>query len=569
MMMNKNEWWKDAVVYQIYPQSFKDSNNDGIGDINGIREKIPYLKDLGVNVLWLNPIYESPMVDNGYDISDYYKIADCYGTMEDFDNLLKEAHNAGIKIIMDLAVCASSIEHKWFKESKKSRDNKYSDYYIWKDPKEDGSAPNNWGSIFGSGSAWEYVEERGQYYLHLFAVEQPDLNWENPDLRKEVYDNMEFWLKKGIDGFRLDSISLISKKQDFPDDPAAIENGYGSPYFGASNGPRVHEFLQEMYEKVLSKYDVMTVGEATRTCVDNALLYCQPERKELNMVFQFDHMHVDYGKFGRYSDLKFKLSDLKEAMFLWQKSLNGVGWNSLYWDNHDQPRFVSRFGNDDSKYRKLSATMLATVLYFQQGTPFIYQGDEIGMTNVAFDSIYSYKDIEAHNMYLKFSNMGLSNDEIMNYIHNKSRDNARTPMQWNSNSFAGFSCVDPWIGLNPNYSKINVENDINSDFSIHDYYKKLIKYRKGNEIVRDGDFKEIGLEDSDIFSYTRTYKGKTLLVLGSFSDKKVCYNMPNNLQKFKRELVISNYNGNIEQNKDASTLYLRPYEALVFYMYED
>ena len=566
-MMNKNEWWKDAVVYQIYPQSFKDSNNDGIGDINGIREKIPYLKDLGVNVLWLNPIYESPMVDNGYDISDYYKIADCYGTMEDFESLLKEAHDVGIKIIMDLAVCASSIEHKWFKESKKSRDNKYSDYYIWKDPKEDGSAPNNWGSIFGSGSAWEYVEERGQYYLHLFAVEQPDLNWENPDLRNEVYENMEFWLKKGIDGFRLDSISLISKKQDFPDDPAAIENGYGSPYFGASNGPRVHEFLQEMYEKVLSKYDVMTVGEATRTPVDKALLYCQPERKELNMVFQFDHMHVDYGKFGRYSDLKFKLSDLKEAMFLWQKSLNGVGWNSLYWDNHDQPRFVSRFGNDDSKYRKLSATMLATVLYFQQGTPFIYQGDEIGMTNVAFDSIDSYKDIEAHNMYLKFSNMGLSNDEIMSYIHNKSRDNARTPMQWNSNSFAGFSGVDPWIELNPNYSKINVVNDMNSDFSIHDYYKKLIKYRKGNEIVRDGDFKEIGLEDSDIFSYTRTYKGKTLLVLGSFSDKKVCYNIPNNLQKFKRELVVSNYNGNIEQNKDASTLYLRPYEALVFYMY--
>lgn len=566
-MMNKNDWWKDAVVYQIYPQSFKDSNNDGIGDINGIREKIPYLKDLGVNVLWLNPIYESPMVDNGYDISDYYKIADCYGTMEDFENLLKEAHDAGIKIIMDLAVCASSIEHKWFKESKKSRDNKYSDYYIWKDPKEDGSAPNNWGSIFGSGSAWEYVEERGQYYLHLFAVEQPDLNWENPDLRNEVYENMEFWLKKGIDGFRLDSISLISKKQDFPDDPTAGENGYGSPYFGASNGPRVHEFLQEMYEKVLSKYDVMTVGEATRTPVDKALLYCQPERKELNMVFQFDHMHVDYGKFGRYSDLKFKLSDLKEAMFLWQKSLNGVGWNSLYWDNHDQPRFVSRFGNDDSKYRKLSATMLATVLFFQQGTPFIYQGDEIGMTNVAFDSIDSYKDIEAHNMYLKFSNMGLSNDEIMSYIHNKSRDNARTPMQWNSNLFAGFSCVDPWIELNPNYSKINVENDMNSDFSIHDYYKKLIKYRKGNEIVRDGDFKEIGLEDSDIFSYTRTYKGKTLLVLGSFSDKKVCYNVPKNLQKFKRELVVSNYDGNIEQNKDASTLYLRPYEALVFYMY--
>lgn len=565
-MTNKNEWWKNAVVYQIYPQSFKDSNNDGIGDINGIREKIPYLKDLGINVIWLNPIYESPMVDNGYDISDYYKIHESYGSMEDFDNLLKEAHDSGIKIIMDLAVCASSVEHKWFKESKKSRNNKYSYYYIWKDPKPDGSAPNNWGSIFGSGSAWEYCGEREQYYLHLFAVEQPDLNWENPDLRKEVYDNMEFWLNKGVDGFRLDSISLISKNQDFPDDPNANKNDYGSPYFGSSNGPRVHEFLQEMYDNVLSKYDVMTVGEATRTPVDKALLYCQPERKELNMVFQFDHMHVDYGKFGRYSDLKFKLSDLKETMFLWQKKLNGVGWNSLYWDNHDQPRFVSRFGNDNPKYIKQSATMLATVLYFQQGTPFIYQGDEIGMTNVSFDTIDSYKDIEAHNMYRKFSDMGLPNEEIMCYIHNKSRDNARTPMQWDTNLFSGFSHAKPWIELNPNYPEINVENDIKSEFSIHDYYKDIIKYRKESKIVREGDFKEISPEDSDIFSYTRTYEGHTLLVLGSFSDKKVCYNIPNHLKDFNRELVISNYDSNIEQNENGSTLYLRPYEAIVFYV---
>ena len=554
-MMNKNEWWKDAVVYQIYPQSFKDSNNDGIGDINGIREKIPYLKDLGVNVLWLNPIYESPMVDNGYDISDYYKIADCYGTMEDFENLLKEAHDAGIKIIMDLAVCASSIEHKWFKESKKSRDNKYSDYYIWKDPKEDGSAPNNWGSIFGSGSAWEYVEERGQYYLHLFAVEQPDLNWENPDLRNEVYENMEFWLKKGIDGFRLDSISLISKKQDFPDDPAAIENGYGSPYFGASNGPRVHEFLQEMYEKVLSKYDVMTVGEATRTPVDKALLYCQPERKELNMVFQFDHMHVDYGKFGRYSDLKFKLSDLKEAMFLWQKSLNGVGWNSLYWDNHDQPRFVSRFGNDDSKYRKLSATMLATVLFFQQGTPFIYQGDEIGMTNVAFDSIDSYKDIEAHNMYLKFSNMGLSNDEIMSYIHNKSRDNARTPMQWNKEKNAGFSEHIPWIMMNPNYQTINAEAEMKDTNSIFHTYQKLIQLRKEYEIITLGKYELIMKNDENIYAYKRLYQDEELYVYCNFTDKEVSYDASilNN-----EKVLIQNYN---QHQKGI----LKPYESIVFY----
>ena len=555
-MMNKNDWWKDAVVYQIYPQSFKDSNNDGIGDINGIREKIPYLKDLGVNVLWLNPIYESPMVDNGYDISDYYKIADCYGTMEDFENLLKEAHDAGIKIIMDLAVCASSIEHKWFKESKKSRDNKYSDYYIWKDPKEDGSAPNNWGSIFGSGSAWEYVEERGQYYLHLFAVEQPDLNWENPDLRNEVYENMEFWLKKGIDGFRLDSISLISKKQDFPDDPTTGENGYGSPYFGASNGPRVHEFLQEMYEKVLSKYDVMTVGEATRTPVDKALLYCQSERKELNMGFQFDHMHVDYGKFGRYSDLKFKLSDLKEAMFLWQKSLNGVGWNSLYWDNHDQPRVVSRFGNTE-KYWKQSAKMLATALHFLKGTPYIYQGEELGMTNYPFCSLEECQDVEVFNAYqeLVVEKKVLSHEEMMQGICANSRDNARTPMQWNNQGNAGFTSGIPWMKVNPNYQKINAKAQIDDPDSIYHYYQKLIQLRHTMPIMVYGKYTLLEESHPDLYIYTREYENEKIIVITNFSENEYEYELG---EYCFGTLLIANEDIEVQEK-----LHIHPYGAYV------
>ncbi len=366
-MMNK-DWWKSSVIYQIYPQSFKDSNNDGIGDLRGIIEKIPYLSKLGIDVIWLNPIYESPMVDNGYDIADYRKINPIYGTMEDFEELLQQAHQHHIKIILDLVVNHTSDQHAWFQQSKQSKDNEYSDFYIWKDAKEDGSLPNNWGATFG-GPAWTYVPERNQYYLHCFAPGQPDLNWENPKVRQAVYDEMRFWLDKGIDGFRMDVISLLSKKQDFPD---ALEGEYDyakSYYKGASNGPRIHEFLQEMDREVLSHYDVMTVGETPNTSVEQAKIYTDPKNHELNMVFQFDHMHLDYGKYGKFSDIIYKLSDLKEIMTKWSNEI-GDGWNSLYWNNHDQPRCVTRFGND-SKYRVESAKMLGTLLHMMKGTPYI------------------------------------------------------------------------------------------------------------------------------------------------------------------------------------------------------
>ncbi len=563
MMSNTgSEWWKKAVVYQIYPQSFKDSNNDGVGDLNGIREKLPYLKDLGIDVIWLNPIYQSPMVDNGYDISDYYAINPEFGTMEDFDAMMAEAHALEIKIIIDLVVCAASSEHHWFKESKKSRDNKYSDYFIWKDPKEDGSAPNNWGSIFGKGSCWEYVEERGQYYLHLFATEMPDLNWANPELRQEVYKNMRFWLDKGIDGFRLDSISLISKNEDFPDTPDVPVGEFGSPYYGASNGPHVHDYLQEMNREVLSQYDVMTVGEATRTPVDKAILYCDPERNELDMIFQFDHMHVDYGQYGRYSDLRFKLSDLKASMVEWQTALNGRGWNSLYWDNHDQPRAVSRFGNDSKEFREVSAKMLATILHFQQGTPFVFQGEEIGMTNVKFDKVEQYRDLEAHNMYNKFSAMNLPEEEIMTYLNYKSRDNARTPMQWNTEANGGFSEATPWIQSNPNYAEINVEEALANSDSVYYYYQKLIALRKELPAIVEGQFEMVNAEDSDVFSYTREYEGEKILVIGSFSDKKISFEIPSKLNIENAEKIIGNYNEEVTSKEN--TLYLRPYEAVAY-----
>ncbi|MDR0298744.1 MAG: alpha-glucosidase [Streptococcaceae bacterium] len=564
MNEHSTDWWKKAVVYQIYPQSFKDSNGDGIGDINGIREKLPYLKELGIDVIWLNPIYQSPMVDNGYDVSDYYAIQAEFGTMADFEAMLSEAHALGLKLIMDLVVCASSSEHQWFQESKKSKNNPYSDFYIWKDPKADGSAPNNWGSIFGAGSCWEYVPERGQYYLHLFATEMPDLNWDNPELRQEVYKNMRFWLDMGIDGFRLDSISLISKKLEFPDNPAAVEGEFGSPYFGASNGPRVHEFLQEMNREVLSHYDVMTVGEATRTPVEEAVKYCEPSRHELNMIFQFDHMHVDYGEYGRYSDLRFKLSDLKSSMVKWQTALSGRGWNSLYWDNHDQPRVVSRFGNERPEFRELSAKMLATVLHFQQGTPYIFQGEEIGMTNAKFDNIEDYRDLEAHNMYRKFQGLGLSEKETLRYLNYKSRDNARTPMQWSGEDKAGFTAAESWIALNPNYKEINVSSALADKNSVFYYYQELIRLRKELEVMIDGTFEMVNPEDSDVFSYIRHREGEKLLVIASFSDKKISFELPDNLRIKKQQKIIGNYDDEVKMK--GQELYLRPYEALVYWL---
>jgi oligo-1,6-glucosidase len=555
------EWWKEAVVYQIYPQSFKDTNNDGIGDLNGIKEKLPYLKKLGIDVIWLNPIYQSPMVDNGYDISDYYAISPEFGSMSDFDALIFEAKKQGIKIILDLAVCATSSEHQWFLESKKSVDNPYSDYYIWRDAKPDGSEPNNWGSIFGGGSAWKWDENRKQYYLHLFATEMPDLNWANPKVRQEVYKNMRFWLDKGVAGFRLDSISLISKNQDFPDTPDVPEGEFGSPYFGASNGPHVHEYLQEMNREVLSQYDgLMTVGEATRTPVEKAVLYTDPVRKELNMIFQFDHMHVDYGEYGRYSDLRFKLSDLKKSMVQWQDKLHEHGWNSLYWNNHDQPRTVSRFGNDSEEFREKSAKMLATVLHFQQGTPFIFQGEEIGMTNANFNKIEEYRDLESHNMYQKFSDMGLPEEKVLTFLKYKSRDNARTPMQWDNTVNGGFSSYEPWISTNKNYSQINVASDLANSESIFYYYQKLIRLRKELPVMVDGEFTPVQMEDSAVFAYTRALNNEKLLIVGSFSDKRIRFELPTEFLD-DPEIIMNNYDKAVQQN---GVLYLRPYEAVVY-----
>lgn len=561
MKTMSKEWWKEAVVYQIYPQSFKDTNNDGIGDLNGIKEKLPYLKKLGIDVIWLNPIYQSPMVDNGYDISDYYAISPEFGTMSDFDALIFEAKKQGIKIILDLAVCATSSEHQWFLESKKSVDNPYSDYYIWRDAKPDGSEPNNWGSIFGGGSAWKWDENRKQYYLHLFATEMPDLNWANPKVRQELYKNMRFWLDKGVAGFRLDSISLISKNQDFPDTPDVPEGEFGSPYFGASNGPHVHEYLQEMNREVLSQYDgLMTVGEATRTPVEKAVLYTDPVRKELNMIFQFDHMHVDYGEYGRYSDLRFKLSDLKKSMVQWQDKLHEHGWNSLYWNNHDQPRTVSRFGNDSEEFREKSAKMLATVLHFQQGTPFIFQGEEIGMTNANFNKIEEYRDLESHNMYQKFSDMGLPEEKVLTFLKYKSRDNARTPMQWDNTVNGGFSSYEPWISTNKNYSQINVASDLANSESIFYYYQKLIRLRKELPVMVDGEFTPVQMEDSAVFAYTRALNNEKLLIVGSFSDKRIRFELPTEFLD-DPEIIMNNYDKAVQQN---GVLYLRPYEAVVY-----
>ena len=460
--MNKLEkqWWKNSVVYQVYPKSFKDSNGDGIGDIQGIVSELPYLSKLGVDVIWLNPIYKSPMVDNGYDISDYYQINPQFGNLEDFKQLLHAAHQLNLKIILDLVVNHTSDQHKWFKESRKSKNNPYSDYYIWKDPNPDGTPPNNWGSSFG-GPAWEYAPERGQYYLHLFAKEQPDLNWENKNVRQDVYRIMKYWLELGIDGFRMDVISLISKDPTFPDGPLIQNKSYGNYYIGASNGPKVHQYLQEMYRETLAHYNVMTVGETAHTNSQQAVLYTASQRHELNMVFQFDHMHLSYGVDGKFSNKRFNLVDLKRVLSEWQEvMIKNDGWNSLYWSNHDQPRAVTRFGNDQPEWSDKSAKMLGTILHMQCGTPFIYQGEELGMTNAKFKDINDYRDIETHNIYEDFiNNKHYSKEYTLKTIYLNSRDNGRTPIPWNENG--GFSTGKPWIDYNPNYSHINAEDNLN------------------------------------------------------------------------------------------------------------
>ncbi|OAS86731.1 glycoside hydrolase family 13 protein [Metabacillus litoralis] len=557
--MNKT-WWKESVIYQIYPRSFNDSNGDGIGDLKGITEKLDYLKDLGINVIWLSPVYQSPNDDNGYDISDYQDIMDEFGTMKDWEELLQEVHNCGMKLIMDLVVNHSSDEHAWFVESRKSKDNQYRDYYIWR-PGIDGREPNNWESAF-SGSTWQYDEATDEYFLHIFSKKQPDLNWENPKLRDEVYKMMTWWLDKGIDGFRMDVINFISKVPGLPDAPNPEGKKYasGGEYF--MNGPRIHEFLHEMNKEVLSKYDIITVGEMPGASVEDAKLYTGHEREELNMVFTFEHMDLDSGPKGKWDLKKLNLLDLKENISKWQTGLNGVGWNSLYLNNHDQPRMVSRFG-DDKEYRVESAKMLVTFLHMLQGTPYVYQGEEIGMTNVRFDSIDDYKDIEIINMYKEKVIEGKEDPaKVMESIYVKGRDNARTPFQWDDSENAGFTSGEPWIKVNPNYKEINAKQAVADQNSIFNYYKNIIQLRKNHPIIVYGDYELILPEHESIFAYTRSYENEKLLVITNFSGDATPFSLPGNVTISAPELLISNYD--VPQNEDILSFKLRPYEARIY-----
>ena len=547
-------WWKEAVIYQIYPRSFMDSNGDGIGDLKGITSRLDYLKYLGVDVIWLSPVYQSPNDDNGYDISDYRDIMDEFGTMEDFDEMLAQAHKRGIRIVMDLVVNHTSDEHKWFMESRKSKDNPYRDYYIWREGKEDGSAPNNWGACFG-GPAWEHDDETDMYYLHLFSKKQPDLNWENPKVREEVFDMMTWWCDKGIDGFRMDVISMISKTEEMPD--GEVKDLYGNPNPYCVNGPKVHAYLQEMNEKVLSKYDIMTVGETPAVTTELAKQYAGEDTHELNMVFQFEHVEGD-GKYGKWTDEKVPLIRLKKIMSKWQTELYGKAWNSLFWDNHDQPRAVSRFGDDRPEHREMSAKMLATCLHMMQGSPYIYQGEELGMTNYPFRSEEEFRDIESVNAIKEWCDSGVvSKEDFWPCLLKKSRDNARTPVQWDDTENAGFTTGRPWIGVNPNYTEINAKAETADENSVFHYYKKLIALRKQNPVMVYGKY-ELLLEDSEeLFVYTRTLEEEKLLVVCSFSDKETVFDIPDEF--VGKACLISNR----ENVYDKKQVVLKPYEAFV------
>ncbi|WP_138417498.1 alpha,alpha-phosphotrehalase [Aquibacillus sediminis] len=560
-MKQKQPWWKKAVVYQIYPKSFNDTTGNGVGDIQGIIEKLDYLKELGVDVLWLTPIYESPQRDNGYDISDYFNIYEQYGTMEDFDQLLEEAHKRDLKIIMDIVVNHTSTAHEWFQKSMASKDNAYRDFYIWKDGKN-GEVPTNWQSKFG-GSAWEYDETTGQYYLHLFDVTQADLNWENEQVRKAVYDMMDYWLDKGVDGFRLDVINLISKNQDFPNDDGSVAPGDGRKFY--TDGPRVHEFMHEMNQKVFSKYDIMTVGEMSSTTIDNCIKYTNPEREELSMTFNFHHLKVDYPNGEKWSKADFNFQELKQILSTWQVEMHkGGGWNALFWCNHDQPRVVSRFGNDE-EYHNESAKMLATTIHMLQGTPYIYQGEEFGMTNPKFEAIDDYRDVESLNMFNIKKEEGMNEQEILEILKDKSRDNSRTPVQWNSDEHAGFTTGTPWIPTAKNYKQINAENAVADKQSIFYHYQKLNQLRKEYDIITDGDYQLI-LEDHDaIFAYVRNSEDEKLLVVNNFYGTETTFELPNavDVEGFERSIILSNYDDSSEQFEQ---LTLRPYESIVYYL---
>ena len=556
-VLNK-AWWKEAVVYQIYPRSFMDSNGDGIGDINGITEKLEYLQELGIDVIWLSPVYQSPNDDSGYDISDYQAIMTEFGTMEDFDRMLSRAHELGIKIMMDLVVNHTSDEHAWFVESKKSVDNPYRDFYIWRKGKEDGSEPNNWGSCF-SGSAWKYDPQTDMYFLHLFSKKQPDLNWDNPDVREHVFDMMNWWCEKGIDGFRMDVISLISKPEGLPDGVPG-ENGYADS--GCANGPHVHEYLKEMNKKVLSHYNLITVGEASGVTLEEAKKYASADGSELNMVFQFEHVGSGpegNNRFGKWDSHKMSLPVWKKILSKWQTGLEGKAWNSLFLANHDQPRSVSWFGNDSAEYREISAKMLATCLHMMQGTPYVYQGEELGMCNAYFDKLEDYRDIESLNAYKELTETcGVSHEEMMGYLKRISRDNARTPMQWDDSANAGFTTGTPWIKVNSNYKTVNAKQQTTDPDSVFSYYKELIRLRHENDIIVYGEYELLEPQNEELFIYTRTWNNEQLMVLCNFTDKDVVIPAAVMAQiPADAQILISNHVGNLEA-------VLRPYEARVY-----
>ena len=536
------QWWKNAVVYQVYPRSFQDSNGDGLGDIPGIIRRLDYLQTLGIDVIWLSPVYESPQDDNGYDISDYRGIFREFGTMEDMETLIREAKARGIKIVMDLVANHTSDEHPWFLESRSSRDSRYRDYYIWRDGNPD-TPPNDLKSCFG-GSAWEWDDEAGSWYLHLFSRKQPDLNWENPQMRRDMYDMINWWLDKGIGGFRLDVIDTIGKEPD------RLITG---------NGPKLHDYIREMSAATFQNHDVMTVGETWSATVDNAKLYSNPDGSELSMIFQFQHIQVGWSaEFGKWKQEKKDFVKIKKIFSTWQRELRGKGWNSLFWDNHDLPRAVSSFG-EDGQYRVESAKALATFLHGLQGTPYIYQGEELGMTNIAFREASEVQDIESRNFYQEMGNAGWSHEERMAAINLTGRDNARTPMQWDDSPNAGFTTGTPWIRVNPNYLRINAAGELADENSVFHYYRKLIALRKSPEwglVLVEGDYMPFLEEDPDVFAYIRAHQGKRLLVLGNFHPIVRTVLVP----EVVRNVLLSNYPEPQIQNR---TVTLRPCEAFL------
>ncbi len=557
--MMKKTWWKEVVAYQIYPRSFMDSDGDGIGDIQGIISKLDYIKNLGIDVIWISPIYQSPNDDNGYDISDYQAISTEFGSMEDFDILLKEVHDRDMKIIMDLVINHTSDEHPWFIESRSSKDNAYRDYYIWHEGK-DGAVPNNWESIFG-GSVWEYDDETNEYYMHVFSKKQPDLNWENPEVRSDLYDMVNWWLDKGIDGFRIDAISHIKKTSGFPDLPNPENKTYVPSYEGHMNRPGIQTYLEELKEKTFANYNIMTVGEANGVSIEQANEWVGEKEGKFNMIFQFEHLDL----WGTSSTGGLDIEALKHTLSKWQTGLDGIGWNALFLENHDQPRSVSTWAQDTKK-RNEAAKSFATMYFLMQGTPFIYQGQEIGMTNVKFDSIEDYRDVAIKNLYKNEREAGKSHEEVMKIIWRNGRDNSRTPMQWDSTKNAGFTTGNPWIKVNENYKEINVEAELQDYSSILNYYKSLILLRKNNDVLVYGSYELMNPEHKEIFAYKRYLDEDTFIVMTNLFDKEAEIDLPYDLVGKQAIVQLRNYPDESSEEKCeiSQQMTFQPFEARVY-----